>query len=145
MRFFIAVPLAFISLLLTPVSADFHIFNCIHSYGLGGQNGVDPVIVGVPSNQFNCNGVYNSPIDDDNNPTSVNWGTQFFYVPAGLCGMGQMNFYWNGGGFNFYADGGDGRLLGTCVQGGGGKMTCEKAFDQVYCTDAWVCLSSVCN
>jgi len=80
-------------------------------------------------------GVYDSPLVT-NTPAFVNWGTQFFSIPAGLCDMPPMDFYWNGNGFDFYEDEGDGGLLGTCIQGGNGATDCVQAFNEVLCNDA---------
>jgi len=130
-------------ILAASVAADFHIFNCLHSYGLGSQNGQDAVAVGVPSNQYNCNGIRNNPLVQDT-PTTVKWGTPYFTIPN-LCGTRQLDFYWYGTGFNFYNNGGDGSLVGTCYQGNGKKTCYDQPFDSLLCTDAWVCISYVCS
>ncbi|THH21860.1 hypothetical protein EUX98_g8258 [Antrodiella citrinella] len=130
-------------MLATTVVADFHIFNCWHSYGLGSQTGLESIAVAVPSNQFNCNGIRGNPILKDVQ-RFVEKGISPFYDP-GMCGVGRMDFYSNGNGFDIYNHGGNGQTIGNCVKGGGGKMTCQAAFDEVVCTDDWVCLTNVCS
>jgi len=131
------------SFLATFVAADFHMFNCWQMFGLGTQQSANSMAIGVPSNQFNCNGIRSNPILQGLQRFVENGSTNF-YTP-GMCGMGRMDFYWNGSGFNMYVHGGDGKVIGTCVKGAGGKTTCPAAFEQLACTDDWVCLTSVCS
>ncbi|TCD60001.1 hypothetical protein EIP91_010928 [Steccherinum ochraceum] len=122
--------LAPIGAFATLVAADFHIFNCYHGYGVGDQSGLDADAVTVPSNQYSCDGARSNPLVQGISPSWVNPGTSYFYV-QGLCGMDQLDFYWNGGAYDIYAAGGDGSVIGNCYQGSGSEMTCPAAFDQL--------------
>ena len=153
MRLLKLAPLVVPAFFATLTAADFHIFNCYHSYGLpnydptsGGQgdnSGLDAVAVAVPSNQYSCDGArYNPEIQGING--FVNWGTSYFNV-QGLCGMDDLDFYWDGNGFNMYEGGGDGSVIGTCYQGSSQDMSCPAAFDELDCSDDWICYSWVCS
>ena len=66
----------------------------------------------------------------------------FFFVEAGLCGMGQLNFYkQDDGTWKFYVDNGDGTLQGTCFQNQG-RTTCPAG--KVY-LEQLVCYSNICD
>ncbi|CEG80558.1 hypothetical protein RMATCC62417_14876 [Rhizopus microsporus] len=121
-------------------SADFHISTGVAT---GGRTGV----VACPSNYWNCNcygkGDRAGVVTDANNSGlgNITPDTNFFKIRKGLCGMGEMNFYKrNDGRWEFYANNGDGKLLGTCYEN-----KAIKKCTTVLLTDKLVCYSYICN
>ena len=65
----------------------------------------------------------------------------FFSVEAGLCGMGQLNFYKQGDGhWDFYVDQGDGSLQGRCYS----NSAVTSCSGDLY-NDELVCFSYICG
>lgn len=129
------------------VAADFHVFSCTHGYGFGDQQELQAVALAVPSNKYDCNGVRSSPTIEGLRTLYVSKNTQTWNV-VGLCGAKQIDAYYNSGSneFDLYYAGGDGRVIGSCYQQRAGvQMSCNVAFDSVYCSDDWVCITNVCN
>ena len=129
------------------VAADFHVFNCAHSYGLGNQQELQAAAVALPSNKYDCNGVRSSPSIEGLPSLYVSKSTETWNV-VGLCGAKKIDAYYNSGRneFDLYYAGGDGKVIGSCYQQSAGvKMSCSAAFDLVTCVDDWVCLTNVCN
>ena len=126
-----------ISLVLVPsVLADFHITNV--EYGSKGRETSSNVA--CPSDYWNCNCL----AFGDRSADVINGSDNFFQVEAGLCGMGTLNFYLNPDhtSWDFYVDGGDGTLQGTCYPNSG-EHSCPLALAQA--TDLLVCYSYICN
>jgi hypothetical protein len=118
--------------------ANFHI---IQGIAPGGGAGLEA----CPSNYYNCKCMRDG---DRAAQVLVNGGgvgslpDDFFSVKAGLCGLGQLNFYkQSNGAWNFYVDGGDGSLQGTCYSNSGGS-SCSGGF---IFYDKLVCYSYICG
>jgi hypothetical protein len=138
----------FAALLLSPTLADFHIGEQFGVYGSQPDPPTGTKYVACPSNYYNCNcfgrinpdrGVF---IQGGQNP-----GSATFSLDAGLCGMGQLNFYYqdNKGGWDFYVNDGDGSLQGTCYPNSDSKI-CSLPFVYTFkYTDSLVCYSYICN
>jgi hypothetical protein len=134
-------------LLLSPTLADFHI---------GQQDGVsagpkEPIsttdYLACPSNYYNCK-CYGS-IHPDRGVFTVRGqspGSATFSLSAGLCGMGQLDFYYrqSKGGWDFYVSGGDGSLQGTCYSNSDTETCYSLGFLATY-YDSLVCYSYICN
>jgi len=135
-----------ILLLLSPTLADFHIGEQVHN-----DRGITDTtdFVACPSNYYKCNcfgmpnpasdrGVY---IKSGQSPASNS-----FSLDAGLCGMGQLNFYYrqDKGGWDFYVNGGDGSLQGTCYPNLHAKDEGCPIFQYTY-KDLLVCYSYICK
>jgi hypothetical protein len=134
-------------LLLSPTLADFHI---------GQQDGDSagpegPIFskkyVACPSDYYNCH-CYGSvnPERGVFTLSGQNPGSATFSLKSGLCGMGQLNFYYqqSKGGWDFYVNGGDGSLQGTCYSNSDTK-TCGKIGFLATYHDSLVCYSYICN
>ena len=136
-------------LLLSPTLADFHI----------GEQQVlaaapkEPVettkYLACPSNYYNCN-CYGSVHPDRGVfiQGSQNPGSATFSLDSGLCGMGQLNFYYqqSKGGWDFYVNDGDGSLQGTCYSNSAKSQSCSSfpLFQYQY-FDRLICYSYICN
>ena len=118
--------------------ADFHI---IQGIAPGGGAGLEA----CPSNFDNCDCMENG---DRAARVSVNGQGQgslpdsFFSVDAGLCGLGQLNFYKGSNGvWDIYENDGNGSLQGTC-NSNSASSTCSNGF---LFFDQLVCYSYICN
>ena len=118
--------------------ADFHVTQGIAP---GGGAGLEA----CPSNYYNCN-----CLKDGDRAAQVLVDGQgvgslpdsFFSIKAGLCGLGQLNFYKQGDGhWDFYVNNGDGTLQGTCYPNSA-TSTCSGGF---YFIDQLVCYSYICG
>lgn len=112
------------------------------------QAEIVPIAVTIPSKKYGCDGAryYSAEIE----------GLTDFYVSShtltwdvkDFCGIPQMDAYYdtNAGIFNLFRAGGDGTVIGSCYpQSPQGSLRCEAAFDEVVCSDAWVCYSELCK
>jgi len=136
-------------LLLSPTLADFHIGEQLGVYGTAPDPPTGTKYVACPSNYYNCY-CYGS-INPDRGvfiQGGQNTGSATFSLHAGLCGMGQLNFYYqqSKGGWDFYVNNGDGSLQGTCYPNSDTKYcgTSLPFFSAKY-TDSLVCYSYICN
>lgn len=121
---------------ISKVAADFHV-------GYWDGDGGDQVYTeACPSNYYNC--------DCFQNGDRAGYGPQKdavadgdnFNIDAGLCGLGELNFYNAGSGeYEFYIAGGDGSVQGTCYTNIATPVNCEYA---TY-SDRLVCYSYVCG
>jgi hypothetical protein len=58
----------------------------------------------------------------------------------GICDSGPLDFYRNGnGGYDYYHSGGDGSVVGSCVDAGQGISTCAIAVAAVSVVDEYSC------
>ncbi|KIM22487.1 hypothetical protein M408DRAFT_28713 [Serendipita vermifera MAFF 305830] len=134
----------FAATLIAPAFADFHIQNCAHTYGLGGQSETTWPVIATPSNKWNCDGFRNqSPVVDGTDGLEDKESSVFSV--KNLCGYKKLNFYPSGSEIKVYVDSGNGQQIGRCVKGGGGSKSCAAAFDMLTCNDDWVCLSTICS
>jgi hypothetical protein len=143
-------PAIFTALLLPSLtSADFHIGTQVIYWS---PTSTDPIqqtrYLACPSNYYNCNcfGGYSS---DRGVVTTQSPASATFSLPAGLCGLGQLNFYYqqDKGGWDFYVNDGDGSLQGTCYSNSASTQYCFNnlpLLETVY-TDSLVCYSYICN
>ncbi|TFK31641.1 hypothetical protein BDQ12DRAFT_105390 [Crucibulum laeve] len=123
--------------------ADFHIFNCDHCYGVGDQSGCDAPVIAVPSNQYSCSGLRNNPVIYD---LDGHGGENSDFSIPNLCGVAQINAYPRSSSLiELYINNGNGQVVGSCYPGGHGKLTCPAAFDQLACSDDWVCYTYICS
>ena len=118
--------------------ADFHI---VQGIAPGGGAGLEA----CPSNYYNCD-----CLENGNRAAQVVVNGQgvgslpdsFFSVKAGLCGMGQLNFYKQGDGtWDIYQNDGNGALQGTC-NGNTATNDCQAGF---IFNDQLVCYSYICG
>lgn len=73
-----------------------------------------------------------------------------FSLDAGLCGMGQLDFYYrpNLGHWEFYVNGGNGEIQGTCYKNDADLVGCNIhpfSFLEVNYDDKLVCYSYICG
>ena len=135
-------------LLLSPTLADFHI---------GQQDAVaagpkEPIsttsYLACPSNYYNCYcyGAIGNPDRGVYTLYHQSPGSATFSLNSGLCGMGQLDFYYrqSKGGWDFYVNGGDGSLQGTCYSNSDTKTCAKLGFLSSY-HDKLVCYSYICN
>lgn len=89
--------------------------------------------IACPSNYYNCKCFGSIGIDRGVKvlPRGSTKGS-FFSLASGLCGMGQLDFYYrpNFGHWEFYVHGGNGQVQGTCYKNnpelrGCGMKSCE--------------------
>jgi hypothetical protein len=135
-------------LLLSPTLADFHIGTQFGVYGTQPNPPTTTEYIACPSNYYNCNcyGAMNPDrgvlIQPGTNP-----GSATFYLKSGLCGMGQLDFYYqqSKGGWDIYVNGGDGSLQGTCYPNSD-TQHCSflPLFTSKY-TDNLICYTHICN
>jgi hypothetical protein len=121
--------------------ADFHIGE-IFAFNSAGSI---TEYVACPSNYFNCNCFKLNPDRGVILAAGVVPSSAQFSLPAGLCGMKQLDFYYKSdkGGWDFYVHGGDGSLQGTCYKNSATK-SCAGAVSVSY-SDALVCYSYICK
>ncbi|KAJ2980381.1 hypothetical protein NQ176_g2680 [Zarea fungicola] len=106
-----------------------------------------------PSNYLNCKCYGDWPNRSDRG-VKVSAGQptgNYFSLNAGLCGMGKLDFYYrdNLGHWEFYVNGGDGTLQGTCYKatGSGLRKLCGGPFTLIsttYTDELW-CYSYICG
>jgi hypothetical protein len=119
---------------------DFHIFQ-------GQQSGGGQGTGACPSNYYNCDcfAVGHRRAEVETHGTGTIDGLTFFQMKPSLCGMGTMNFYQqDDGSWQFYIDGGDGTVQGTCY-GNNAETTCTSEADNLIVTDKLVCYSYICG
>jgi hypothetical protein len=144
-------PAIFAAVLLPSLtSADFHIGTQLILFGTAPDPPQLTRYLACPSNYYNCNcyGAYNSDrgvlTSNEQSPTSTTFSLQ-----AGLCGLGQLNFYYiqDKGGWDFYVNGGDGSLQGTCYTNSASTQYCfgNLPLLSTSYTDSLVCYSYICN
>ncbi|KAF8814055.1 hypothetical protein BYT27DRAFT_7180308 [Phlegmacium glaucopus] len=117
--------------------AEFHI---IEGVAPGGGSGLEA----CPSNYYDCDCLK----DGDraarvlvNGEGVASLPDNFFSVDAGLCGLGQLDFFKQSDEvWNFYIHEGDGTLQGTCYPNNA-TNTCSG----FYFFDQLVCYSYICN
>ncbi|KAL6713393.1 hypothetical protein ACLMJK_008858 [Lecanora helva] len=137
------------SLALT-ARADFHILDTICAYTCGTyeifdsdpQSCAEYTVVFVASNQYNCKGKSDAP----NIPETAGHLQDFMHLDQGLCGSGALNFYKRDNDtYEFYADGGDGSVLGTCYKGDGSTEACGSGLGICDFKEQYVCYTYLCN
>jgi hypothetical protein len=120
------------------VIADFHI---IQGIAPGGGTGLEA----CPSNYDNCKCMKDGDRAAQvfvNGKGVANLPDDSFSLKAGFCGIGKLNFYkQSNGAWNFYVDGGDGSLQGTCYSSNAGN-SCSGGF---IFYDKLVCYSYICG
>ncbi|KAN0076667.1 hypothetical protein V8E54_006809 [Elaphomyces granulatus] len=134
-------------LLLSPTLADFHIGQ--HDRVSAGPQGPisATLYLACPSNYYNCK-CYGS-IRPDRGVFTVGGqspGSATFSLSAGLCGMGQLDFYYRQSkeSWDFYVNGGDGSLQGTCYSNSD-TQTCYSFYFSATYYDRLVCYSYICK
>ena len=140
MKYFAYATLLSFSALLGFAEADFHIFQ-------GQQTGGGQGTGACPSNYYNCDcfAVGHRRAEVQTYGTGTIDGMTFFQMEPGLCGMGTMNFYQqDDGSWQFYVDGGDGTVQGTCY-GNNAESTCTSDADNLVINDKLVCYSYICE
>ncbi|KAF8329643.1 hypothetical protein F5887DRAFT_115510 [Amanita rubescens] len=117
--------------------ADFHVVQVVPNRSIAS-------LQACPSNYYNCKCLLDG---DRAAQVVVNFQgvgllpDNFFSTIAGLCGMGQLNFYKQGDGhWDFYVDGGDGSLQGTCYPNSADSSCFGTAVH-----DQLVCYSYICG
>ncbi|KAK9312379.1 hypothetical protein V1524DRAFT_410843 [Lipomyces starkeyi] len=134
-------------------SADFHVSAVVSgSVGYcsndgGCQDNYNNYVIACPSNYWNCNCFTENDrgAQADNGNIKDIVGSSFFQLDAGLCGMGALNFYQQGdGSWQFYVDGGDGTLQGTCYSNSASDY-CWNVVGSASVADRLVCYSYICN
>jgi hypothetical protein len=118
--------------------ANFHI---VQGIAPGGGAGLEA----CPSNYYNCdcleNGVRAARVVVNGNGVG-SLPASFFSVDAGLCGLGQLNFYKQADGtWNIYVNEGDGTLQGTCNS----NTAVNSCSDGFIFNDELVCYSYICG
>lgn len=107
--------------------------------------------IACPSNYLNCN-CYGGFAANADRGVQVSKGSTSgdFSLNAGLCGMGQLDFYYraNLGHWEFYVDGGDGSIQGTCYKNDAKLAACGLSPYSILETnydDQLVCYSYICG
>ncbi|KAJ2982980.1 hypothetical protein NQ176_g1025 [Zarea fungicola] len=106
--------------------------------------------IACPSNYMNCNCYGRFAANADRGVEVAHGSTSGdFSLKAGLCGMGQLDFYKRSGGFwEFYVNNGNGDIQGTCYKNSAELQGCginplsvlETNYD-----DQIVCYSYICG
>ena len=101
-------------------------------------------VFSCPANYHNCecmdDGSRNEPILV-NGRLAFDLPDSFFSIQAGLCGMGQLNFYKQGDGhWEIYVDQGDGSVQGECSSKAADRTSCFNQYD-----DKLICTSYICG
>ena len=128
------------SFTILPALANFHV---IQGIAPGGGAGLEA----CPSDFYNCNCLENGEraeqvVVDGKGVGSLPEG--FFSIKAGLCGMGQLNFYKQNsddGEWLFYVNNGNGTPQGACYPNTA-DTNCSGGF---IFNDLLVCYSYVCG
>lgn len=150
MRFSMLATLA----LAAPGLADFHIGRADKQTNPFNKD--SPVIswtdyVACPSNYFGCQCYgYISATADRGVLTRQNKPpTGDFSINAGLCGLGQLDFYYRQAEnkWEFYKNGGDGAIQGTCYSNSGHDLCLKNTGTAVTVNyyEELVCYSYICN
>ncbi|KAJ2977919.1 hypothetical protein NQ176_g4098 [Zarea fungicola] len=152
MRFNSILPL--IGGLVSSVSADFHVGRSDFS-----QQATNPDkgtilqwsdYFACPSNYYQCKCFGQLSSDRGVKVKSGSTTGQYFSLESGLCGMGQLDFYYrpNLGHWEFYVNGGDGKVQGTCYSNSAETVRCgNPIFSNISAGyhDQLVCYSYICN
>lgn len=139
-------------LLLPTALADFHVGRVAKETIPFGQG--QPIkwtaSIACPSNYLNCN-CYGQMQDNADrgvgtNPPRHDIGGDFS-LAAGLCGMGQLNFYYRSdrGVWEFYVANGDGKVQGTCYKNSASDWCSRGAYLDSQYTDKMWCSTHICN
>ncbi|KAJ8101690.1 hypothetical protein POJ06DRAFT_299667 [Lipomyces tetrasporus] len=110
------------------------------------QFNYDNYVIACPSNYYGCDCFdgHNRGVEASGDIEDIN-GSSFFQIGSGLCGMGALNFYKQGdASWQFYVDGGDGSLQGTCYDNTASDY-CWDAVGSASVSDRLVCYSYICN
>lgn len=139
------------------VSANFHVGKAdktqlhVNPNGPGTPNLKFTTYIACPSNYLNCK-CYGGFSDNSDRGVGVAHGaiTGDFSLKAGLCGMGQLDFYWrsNLGKWEFYVNGGNGDKQGECYKNSAALAGCGINPTSVLETnydDKIVCYSYICG
>ncbi|KAF2158889.1 hypothetical protein M409DRAFT_30594 [Zasmidium cellare ATCC 36951] len=122
---------------------DFHVLTASIGTGSGGSDQQ----LACPSNYWNCNCMFHNDrtgyVDSGNADAST--GSTFFQISAGLCGLGEMNFYRNGDAWDYYLAGGDGSKIGSCYSNSASKTCYIPVLGLGSGEDLLVCYGYPCN
>lgn len=143
----------FLGLLLLPTAlANFHI-GVANKRTVPIKEGNPPVTwtttIACPSNYLNCKcyGQFGDNADRGVGTVGHKQPGDMFSLQAGLCGMGQLDFYYRSDRrvWEFYVHNGDGSLQGTCYSNSGSDWCVQHATtlatdysDKMWC-DSYIC------
>jgi hypothetical protein len=133
-------------LLLSPTLADFHIGQIMNVAGSAPNPPTNTEYIACPSNYYNCN-CFGSKDRAVNTYLGQNPASATFSLNSGLCGMGQLDFYYQDSkkGWDFYVNGGDGSLQGTCYPNSDTQWCAIPLLWTTKYTDNLVCYSYICG
>lgn len=121
---------------VTKVSADFHV-----GYWDSASSVIASRTEACPSNYYNCDCFQHGGRTGFGPGSDAVASGSDFSIGAGLCGLGQLDFYNRGGGhYQFYQHNGDGTLQGDCFN----NVATSDCGSTVW-EDRLVCFSYICN